>query len=131
MSISKKQRAQVYKKYNGHCGYCGKEIEIKEMQVDHMNPQCLKAYNLCLFDGVIVDKTHDIENLMPTCRRCNHYKRAATVEQFRHLMQTLHKRIESLYTNRVALDYGIIKIEPFNGKFYFETINKESLKICL
>ena len=41
IAINKKTRELVYKKYDGHCAYCGKEIEIKDMQVDHMYP---KAY---------------------------------------------------------------------------------------
>ena len=31
MGFSKKTREEVYKKYDGHCAYCGKEIEIKEI----------------------------------------------------------------------------------------------------
>lgn len=115
-------RTQVHAKYNGHCGYCGKEIKLKEMQVDHMNPKCLRKLNLAIFEDVIVDKTDDIENLMPTCRRCNHYKRASTVEQFRESMKTIHTRLERLYTHKVALDYGIVEIKPFNGIFYFEQV---------
>jgi 5-methylcytosine-specific restriction endonuclease McrA len=120
--MAKINRKDVYDKLNGHCGYCGKEIMFNEMQVDHMNPKCLRPLNTSLFEGVIVDKTDNIENLMPTCRRCNHYKGASTVEQFRYNMKTLHKRLEKLYTHKVALDYGIVKIEPFNGIFYFERI---------
>ena len=37
-TISKKMREAVYDKYNGHCAYCGKKIEYKEMQVDHLIP---------------------------------------------------------------------------------------------
>lgn len=119
-AVSKQLRTVVYKKLNGHCGYCGKEIIIKEMQVDHMNPRCLINLNCVLFDGVIEDKTNDIENLMPTCRRCNHYKREKTVEDFRIAMKTLHERLERLYTHKVAIDYGIVTIQPFDGIFYFE-----------
>ena len=36
MGFSKKTREEVYKKYDGHCAYCGKKIEIKDMQIDHM-----------------------------------------------------------------------------------------------
>ena len=36
--ITKVERQQAYEKYGGHCAYCGKEIEIKDMQVDHMIP---------------------------------------------------------------------------------------------
>lgn len=34
--IPKKIREQVYKKYNGHCAYCGCKLEYKDMQVDHV-----------------------------------------------------------------------------------------------
>jgi len=39
--MTKKQRIKVYEKYNGHCAYCGKKIEYKDMQVDHIDPQRL------------------------------------------------------------------------------------------
>ena len=35
MSVTKAMRQQVYEKYGGHCAYCGRQIEYKEMQVDH------------------------------------------------------------------------------------------------
>jgi 5-methylcytosine-specific restriction endonuclease McrA len=31
-------REEVYNKCSGHCAYCGKEITIKQMQVDHIKP---------------------------------------------------------------------------------------------
>ena len=37
--MTKKQREVIYDKYNGHCAYCGKKIEYKDMQVDHVIPQ--------------------------------------------------------------------------------------------
>lgn len=103
-------RQKVYDRLNGHCGYCGKEFKtIKDMQVDHMFPLCSNHPNI-----------HSFDNLMPSCKRCNHYKRAATVENFREMMKTLHKRIEQNYINRVAIDFGVIKLKPFDGLFYFE-----------
>ena len=36
--IPKSVRKQVYAKYNGHCAYCGCELEYKDMQVDHVIP---------------------------------------------------------------------------------------------
>ena len=33
---TKKIREQVYQKYNGHCAYCGCELDYKDMQVDHV-----------------------------------------------------------------------------------------------
>ena len=114
-------RGKVYSKYDGHCGYCGKEITIKEMQVDHMIPKSAVYYQLRKDENAI-EKIHCFDNLMPTCRRCNHYKRADNIEQFRISMKDLHKRLEKIYINKVALDFGIIEIKPFNGIFYFEQI---------
>jgi len=105
--VKKELRQRVWWKYNKHCAYCGKELEYKDMQIDHLRPQ--HYY-----------RNDSFENLMPSCRRCNHYKRARNLEQFRILIKTLHKRIESLYIGKVAIDYGIVKIRPFDGVFYFE-----------
>lgn len=129
MNKNLKLRMLVHSKYNGHCAYCGKKITVKEMQVDHMNPKCIINLNHVLIDGVWEDRTNHIDNLMPTCRRCNHYKRANTLDAnygFRHMMKTLHERIEKQYINKVAIDYGIVKIVPFDGLFYFERVDAQN-----
>lgn len=33
--LTKDERMAVYEKTNGHCAYCGCELEYKDMQVDH------------------------------------------------------------------------------------------------
>ncbi len=111
--MQKQKRRQVYEKYDGHCAYCGKEIEYKDMQVDHVLPKRLNAP-----DGI----TNGMQNLKPACRRCNHYKRGHSLELFRNLMQTLDERVRDIYICKVAEDYGIIKVEPWDGKFYFERV---------
>ena len=101
-------RQKVYEKYNGHCAYCGKPITIKDMQVDHI----LSKRN---------GGTDDIANLNPSCRMCNHYKRAADNETFRNdLLGELIKRLMKIYIFRVALDYGMITINGWDKKFYYE-----------
>ncbi len=117
MGFSKKTREEVYKKYDGHCAYCGKEIEIKEMQIDHMHP---KAYGESYARMVGKVELESIENYMPSCRSCNHYKRALSFEGFRKQMLTLNERIEKIYIIKVAINYGILKLKKFDGKFYFE-----------
>ena len=105
------RRDLVFAKYNGHCAYCGQKIEIKDMQIDHIRPKCNGGLN-------------SIENLNPSCRLCNHYKRSLTLEKYRELLKTLHLRIEKDYKNKVAIKYGLLKVEPFDGKFYFEKLSK-------
>jgi len=36
--MNKRQRIEIYNKYQGHCAYCGEEIDYKQMQVDHHVP---------------------------------------------------------------------------------------------
>lgn len=35
--LTKDERMAVYEKTNGHCAYCGCELEYKDMQVDHVS----------------------------------------------------------------------------------------------
>lgn len=119
-------RQKVWLKYNKHCAYCGKELEYKDMQVDHMTSiYAREAYNY--IPKISRSIINSFENLMPSCRRCNHYKRAETLEGFRRLMKTLHKRIQGQYITKVGIDYGIVKVKPFDGIFYFEELGKEEM----
>ncbi len=118
MALSKKVRQQIYERFDGRCAYCGCPIEYKQMQVDHYYPRCRERFYARRFK---ID-VHAPENLMPTCRRCNHYKRARTPNQFRELMKTLHERLEAIYILKVAVDFGMATIKPFDGKFYFEKV---------
>jgi 5-methylcytosine-specific restriction endonuclease McrA len=124
MAKSRSVRERVYQKYNGHCAYCGRAIEYKQMQVDHYYPQCKAKFYLRRFK---ID-VHSEDNLMPTCRRCNHYKRARTPKQFRELMQTLHERLEEIYILKVAVDFGLATIQPFDGNFYFEKFQDDKMQ---
>ena len=104
-------RSRVYNKYTGHCAYCGKIMEYKDMQVDHIQPKS--------FHGKA-----EFENYNPSCRLCNHYKRAMLLETFRLYMKTLHERVEKIYIVRVAIKHGMLELEPFDGEFYFEKIER-------
>lgn len=110
MYIKKGVREAVYNRYDKHCAYCGNKLDnIKDMQIDHIIP-------------IRYHGTNDISNLNPSCRSCNHYKRASDLEQFREIMITLHERIRNNYINKVAERYGIITVKPFSGYFYFEVL---------
>ena len=104
-SISKTTRQKVLDKYGGHCAYCGKELNLKTLRVDHLHPHYRGGED-------------SFENYMPACYQCNFYKSTLLLEEFREQMSTLHERISKPFIARLGLDYGIIKIEPFDGKFY-------------
>ena len=121
--MNKKTREAVYQKYNGHCAYCGKLIEYKDMQVDHIRPH--REWLDAIVEGENIDS---LSNLNPSCKRCNHYKRSLNLEKFRNYIKTLHERISKDYIVKVGLDYGIVNITPFDGKFYYEKIESEDKK---
>lgn len=114
--IAKNVRQAVYAKYDGHCAYCGKEINYKDMQVDHID----SVYR-AEFEGRAVDNS--LDNYMPSCRSCNFYKSTSTLEEFRNKLATLHTRLEKLFIYRIAKQYEIVvEEEKPTIKFYFETV---------
>ena len=118
MSINKAKREAVYKKYDGHCAYCGREIEYKDMQVDHFLP--LRAW------GIEDAGTDDLSNLMPACRTCNHYKRANSLETFRRYIYEIPKKLRTNYIYKVGLIYGNVSDIEKPIKFYFEIVDSKS-----
>ena len=103
-------RKAVWQKYGGRCAYCGCEITINEMQVDHVKPKRIGG-------------SDDMDNLKPSCRLCNHYKRAMSLEEFRTwALGELVGRLRKIYIVRVAEKYGMITINNYDKKFYFEKI---------
>ena len=118
MAISKSKREAVYRKYGGHCAYCGGEIAYKDMQVDHYRP--LRAWN------VEEAGTDDLDNLMPACRMCNHYKRANSLETFRRYIEEIPRKLHENYIYKVGVSYGEIVEKVHSVKFYFE--QQEAMK---
>ena len=126
--ISKAMRKMVYEKYHGHCAYCGKEIEMKDMQVDHITPIAYSIYGprqqaekvrQMFEDGSI----NGIDNLMPACRACNFYKGINDIEHFRQrIFSELDHTCRSSFQTRLAMQYGMIEYKTWDGKFYFETV---------
>lgn len=115
--ISKKLREQVYQKYNGHCAYCGCELKIKDMQVDHILSVARAKWIKDELD------LNNIDNLMPSCRSCNYYKDTCSIETFRKNLSTLMERVRKQYIFRLAEKYGMVQEMNWDGKFYFEKVN--------
>lgn len=117
-AIPKQVRQQVYDKCNGHCAYCGCKLDIKDMQVDHIESVYRAEYN-----GKDEDNT--IDNYMPACRACNLYKGAMNIDEFRNrLNSTLQNTCRDSFQVKLAMKYGMLTYQPWNGRFYFEKINE-------
>jgi 5-methylcytosine-specific restriction endonuclease McrA len=117
-AIPKKVRLEVYNKYNGHCAYCGKTIEYKDMQVDHLIP-----FQRERFKKYAEEEIECFENYMPACRRCNHYKRAHSLETFRKMIEEIPSKLtRDSYIYKVGLDYYLITENPHDVIFYYESL---------
>lgn len=119
-TISKKVRLAVYEKFGGHCAYCGKEIKYKDMQLDHLIPRQRER-----FKKYAEEEIECFENYMPSCRRCNHYKRAHSLECFRQMIEEIPMKLfRDSYIYKVGLDYGLVAANEHKVIFYFEQIEK-------
>lgn len=106
-SLSKDMRREVYEMYGGHCAYCGREIDIKDMQVDHIQ-------------SIYLGGEDKLSNYRPACRQCNFYKSTMSVEGLREQLGLIPGRLEKLLTFRLALAHGLVRITGKPVKFYFE-----------
>jgi 5-methylcytosine-specific restriction endonuclease McrA len=128
VGFNKTIREQIHQKYDGHCAYCGEEIKIKEMQVDHIIPQynfisqVQKRWRIPPFLTHLKETDlHHIDNLMPTCRVCNKWKSAFDLEQFRREDYEQVKRLNDYSSNfRMAKKYGLVIENVTPIVFYFE-----------
>jgi hypothetical protein len=119
-SLSPKLREAVYLKYDGHCAYCGKKLAAKEFQVDHLVPVQRER-----FGKYTEDQIERFENYLPSCRVCNHYKRAHSLETFRRYIEEIPKKLDrDSYIYRIGKKYGLIEEHPQKITFYFEEIEE-------
>jgi len=111
-------RQKVYEKYDGHCAYCGCNLEFKKMQVDHFNAQ--------IWDIEKGNKPNNsIENLMPTCAECNRYKAEWNIEVIREWLEKSKKQLVKTQNLRILHRIGGFHISNEPIKFYFETFIKK------
>ena len=117
-TISKKTRQFVYDKLGGHCAYCGKKIEIKDMQIDHVYPLKLQYKT---FDDLDV-----VENMLPACRKCNRYKYTLTLSKFRKRIEELTENLErNSVAYRNAVSFNQVIPNKHKQEFYFEKVGFE------
>lgn len=106
-------KTKVFEKFNGRCAYCGNEITVNNMTVDHIYPKSLGG-SLSMF------------NCNPSCTRCNTLKANGTVEELR---EKILNSIQELKTNKhfqMVKKYKLTEIISEEVKFYFEEILNET-----
>jgi 5-methylcytosine-specific restriction endonuclease McrA len=106
-------RKKVLDKYNKKCAYCGKEILMDEMKIDHYVPKSKGG-------------TDDLDNLLPACDICNHYKDSHNINKFKYLLLNIIKKIKKLYIVKVAMRYDLIEFKEFS-EFYYERLSSDTI----
>jgi hypothetical protein len=94
----------------GHCGYCGCELDYKDMQVDHVQP-------------ISVNGEDVLDNMLPACRSCNYYKGSMPLYMFRRYVENFPETLKrDSVTYRNAVRFGLVIPNPQKVIFYFETL---------
>jgi 5-methylcytosine-specific restriction endonuclease McrA len=134
--MRKETRIEVWNKYDNKCAYCGKDLEYKEMQVDHIWPQFLKhwlktsgmlqKYNKDYpFDLEKLEDVNDIINLFPACRSCNYDKRSQNIGEWKESVKDKIRILRKGFNFKFMERYEIINVyEDKEVKFYYETESK-------
>jgi 5-methylcytosine-specific restriction endonuclease McrA len=112
----KVKRSEVFTKTNGHCSYCGEQLNDK-WHVDHKVSKRYAEYH-----KLDMEIDH-IDNLMPSCPSCNIYKKEFTLEAFREQLGLLTGRLQKTNTiYKIAKRYELIEETNKPIVFYFEKI---------
>lgn len=113
--LKKDERLKVYNKTHGHCAYCGCKLRYEDMQVDHVVP----------LNGWSQKGSDTLDNMLPACRSCNHYKSRSTLEGFRKMVESMPDVLmRDSVTYRNAVRFGLVTPNPHTVKFYFEFLQE-------
>jgi 5-methylcytosine-specific restriction endonuclease McrA len=107
-------RAKLRAMFGGKCAYCGRLLG-NHFHADHINPKYRGGKD-------------DIENLFPSCARCNIRKSIFTVEEFRHeIAEQVNRLRRNSNQYQLAEHFGQVKETGQDVVFWFE---KHEAKTC-
>lgn len=111
--ISAEERKKVFDTYNGRCAYCGTQITLSGMQIDHKKPLAIGGED-------------EFNNMIPACRSCNKYKHTLDIEGFREYLSGIPKRVRrDDVAFQVGERYGVLQVNDVPVVFYFEKVGGE------
>lgn len=123
-------RQEIFFKYGGLCAYSGTTLNPDHFTVDHIIPRVL--FKSCNMTGA-----GNPNNLVPCHAVINSAKADKTVKEFKAYLSTLHEKLtdivtvlpeneaklrQNIFLLKLAHYFGITAVQPFSGKFYFETV---------
>lgn len=135
MTLTKKQRAELFARFGGKCAYCGSVLPETGWHADHIAPIYRKTKMVKKDDdrwgsykfvqtGECYNPENDrADNFMPSCRACNIDKSASDLENWR---RSLERKVEVLRKNysafRHAERFGLVAQIGSKVVFHFETV---------
>lgn len=103
--IKPELRRLVLGRFNGLCGYCGKD---KATVIDHIHPHAHGGPD-------------SEENLMPACKSCNSFKYVWSLEEFRRELSFQLERARKRSINfRMLERFGQVSVVQSEIIFFFE-----------
>lgn len=115
-------RAAIHQKYGQRCSYCGCEISLKQMHVDHIVP----VRRWLEIRGPGDFELNDIRNLNPSCGPCNRWKSTFMIEEFRsEIAEQVNRLRKYSAAFRMAERYEMIEAKEGEIFFWFEKYGKE------
>jgi 5-methylcytosine-specific restriction endonuclease McrA len=124
--MNKKQRQELFEKYDGKCAYCGCELK-RGWHADHIEPvirdsRWNKEKGRFEQTGTVQNPENEtLENYNPACASCNIQKNSFSVEQFRINIQNFVKSLNRNSTQyKFAKRYDLIVETENPVVFYFE-----------
>ena len=110
-------RDRIKNKCKGRCAYCGKMLDSK-WHIDHLKPIYRNNQIKPKHAG-----TDNEDNMLPSCSRCNLWKKTFPLDVFRSEIKAQIDRLKrDSSAFRMALDYGLIEIKEDDVVFYFESL---------
>jgi 5-methylcytosine-specific restriction endonuclease McrA len=115
--MMKIDRNKIRNMFDGRCAYCGKPLD-DNFHIDHVKPiyRGREGYPLSSRQGEDI-----IENMMPSCPRCNLWKKTFTVEEFRQEISAQAERVRRDCAGyRLAEDFNLVHTTGHDVSFWFE-----------
>lgn len=125
------EKQAILEKTDGKCAYCGCDLNLKSMTIDHVDPIVrpleLRNHQIVTKNVKGTPDQEHIDNKLPACRSCNSYKSSSSIESFRQ--RIAHWPDVFIGNNpcfRAMLRFGIIEIIKKPVVFEFEHQENQS-----
>jgi 5-methylcytosine-specific restriction endonuclease McrA len=137
-ALTKKERAELREMFGGHCAYCGDVLPQTGWHADHVEPvyrETVWVNGYLAAGGEYVrgrlkktgksyqPQNHRLDNLMPSCRKCNCSKNSYTLESWRRILSEQPRMCHDYSHNfRWAVKFGLVTVNNVPVVFYFERV---------